>query len=119
MVKFLSVSSTADSVAHTCTISSPSATLNVDGTFTITSAQSEEMFKLYTPNFIDQPSLSITVTVVSAFPIITSRDDDVASSTVKVRSPSNALLSDTVMSIHLVELLADANVKTSVDTTLV
>ncbi len=55
MVKGLPVASTADSVAHTCTALSPSSTLSIAGTDTVTSSEAENPPELlknvnYMPN---------------------------------------------------------------------
>ncbi len=91
-MKFLSVLFIEVSVAHTSTIPSPSPTLIMAGTDTVTSVGIGLMVYLVptkTLSYSDyKPSLSVMIMVVSLFPSITSGSDEV-SITMKVMFPSN------------------------------
>jgi len=117
IVKFLSVASTADSVAHTVTISSPSETLTMAGTDTVTSARMNENSMVMNQFLNYLLSLSVMVIVVtSGIPALM-----LASNTVSVRVKvwllSNALSSMIEMSTHLVALFNDPDTNVRLDET--
>ena len=100
------VSSTADNTVHTCTTPSSSPTLTtVTLLDTFTSDKNRKHFQYVTRSLLNQPSLSMMVTVISVLMKRTVGPCSVDNRTVKDWLPSNARSSRIEMLLHTVVLL--------------